>query len=145
MENGRKGEIRIEHTGRHDAFAHAPHTARTHTHACKRTSVGSVESCTPPLKPLEKVPLPRPPAKICAFITISGAPVSMSHSAAALASAPLVAILNRWEEMPYSSISSLDWNLNACVRYKIFATVRNTGRHTRFQTKTCDIDPTLRR
>lgn len=28
--------------------------------------------CTPPLNPLSKVPLPRPPAKICAFTTYSG-------------------------------------------------------------------------
>ena len=37
-----------------------------------------MESWTPPLKPLEKTPLPRPPANTWAFITISGAPL-MQH------------------------------------------------------------------
>lgn len=30
---------------------------------------------TPPLRPLVKCPLPRPPARTCAFITTSGEPV----------------------------------------------------------------------
>lgn len=38
-------------------------------------------------------------------------PVSINHSAASFASAPLLAILNRCEVMPYSSMSCFDWYL----------------------------------
>mmetsp|Transcript_4483 Transcript_4483/g.14906 ORF Transcript_4483/g.14906 Transcript_4483/m.14906 type:complete len:212 (-) Transcript_4483:226-861(-) len=44
--------------------------------------------CTPPLKPLVKVPMPRPPARICDLTTTSGSPMRL---AAATASSTLLA------------------------------------------------------
>src|SRR5215472_2296454 len=74
--------------------------------ATSRTSFGVLRTCTPPLKPFLKVPLPRPPAWICALTAIS---ISPSSRAICSASSSVVATLPRVVATSNFSNNSLAW------------------------------------
>jgi hypothetical protein len=74
--------------------------------ATSRASAGDFTSCTPPLKPLAKVPFPRPPAWTWAFTTRSFVP---SSRAICSASSAVVATLPAGVAAPNFCNNSFAW------------------------------------